>query len=121
MILLAELLSDHLRGSLRIQESGANDQPDDLLSAAVIALWPRAVKEQALGALLEIGIENLVITLAGKAILLSGHSGTQFALAFDEHRHAPGQIVLIGDPEAAALALKTDSIIGKRYIHENQE
>ena len=100
MRLLADCLSDDGRRTIGIEEATADDQADDLIGAAVIGLGIWGLQEQALSALGKEGGQDLVITLAGEIIFLSGLGWTDaIALALDEHGQAAADFVVLGDLE----------------------
>jgi len=118
MALLADFLSDDFGGRIRIEEAAADDQAHDLTGAAVIGFGSRGLEEQALGALLQIGRQDLVITLAGEIKFFSGLGRAEaFALALDEHGQAPRDLVVFGDQKGAARAGEAELISGQRNIH----
>ena|SRR5262249_47897110 len=103
MALLLQFLGDNLRGSLSIQEAVADDQPDDLLGAAVISLGAARFQSQTQSPILFEGRQQLVITLAAEVELFSGVRGAlAFALADDEHSQAAADLVVMADGQDAS-------------------
>ena len=118
MTLLADFLSDDFGGRIWIEEAAADDQAHDLIGAAVIGFGTRSLQEQTLGALLVEVSQDLVITLAGEIIFLSGPGRTEaFALALDEHGEAAADLVIIGDAEGASGAGEAELVSRERNIH----
>jgi hypothetical protein len=116
--LLADFLSDDCGGGIRIEEATADDQTDHLVGAAVIGFGSRGLEEQPLGALVQEVRQDLVITLAGEIVFLSGFGRAKaFALALDEHGQAAANLIVIGDPERAARAGEVDLCFGERNVH----
>src|SRR5437667_248242 len=116
--LLTEFLSDDLRGRLRIQEAAADDQTDDLMSAPVIGLGPWATEEQTLSAFFIKSVEDLVVTLAGQSIFLSGFGRAEaFALALDEHGQAATDLIVVRNEERAAGAREAELLFGQHDVH----
>jgi len=107
--LLADFLSDDCGGRIGIEEATADDQTDHLVRAAVIGFGSRGLEEQPLGALVEEVRQDLVITLAGEIVFVSGFGRAEaFALALDEHGQAAANLIVIGDLERAARAGEAD-------------
>ena len=118
MGLLADFLGDDSGGTIWIQEATADDQAHDPVGATVIGLGSWSLEEQALGAMLEKIIQDLVITLAGEIVFLSGLGRAQsFALAFDEHGEATADLVIVGNQEGAASACEAEVLFRESNIH----
>ena len=81
---LAELLSDDLRGSLRIQKAITQDLADGLVGAAIIGPGAGLLRLECGQATLLESIEDLIVALTTVAKLLGGGGDTGLhALAFD--------------------------------------
>src|SRR5713101_829720 len=121
MSLLADFLGDDGGGRIWVEEATADNQAHDLIGAAVIGFGSRSLEEQTLGALLvEVG-QDLVITLAGEIIFLSGLGRAEaFALAVDEHGEAAADLVVIGDEERASRTGEAELFFRERNIHRGR-
>jgi len=116
--LLADFLGDDGGGRIWIEEAAADDQTDDLIGTAVMGFRPPSFQEQALGAFLAKVSQELVITLAGEIIFLSGFGRADaFALAFDEHSEATADLVIIGDAEDASWTGEAELFLRERNFH----
>jgi len=119
--LLADFLSDDFGGRIRIQETTADDQPDNLVGAAVIGFGSRVLQQQTLGALLIKGGEDLVIALAGEIVFVSGFGRAEpLALAFDKHGEATTDLVILGDQEGAARSSEAELFSGESNMHRRR-
>ena len=118
MRLLADFLRDDGWGTIGIEETTADNQADDLIGAAVIGLGTWGLQAQALRAFRIESGQDLVIALAGEIIFLSGFGWAEpFALTFNEHSQAAGDLVVLRDPERAARAGEAELGFGERNIH----
>ena len=111
-------MGDDRGGTIWIQEATADDQAHDLIGAAIIRLGSRSLQEQALGAIFAEIREDLIITLAGEVIFLSGLGRAEFfALALDEHGEAAADLVIIRHTKCATRPIEAKLIPGERDLH----
>jgi len=97
---LTELLGDDVDRSVGIEEAMADDLSFDLVSADVVGLGAASLRLEGLDPLSPKELEQLIITLPREAVLCSRSGSPQsFALAFEEHQEAWGDLVTGGDEE----------------------
>lgn len=83
---LAQLLSDHICGGLRVQKAVAHHLLKDLAGAAVRGLGPALLVVEGRGALGLESVKELEVALFAEAEFLGGGGRTQaLALPFVEH------------------------------------
>jgi len=112
--LLTEFLGDDLWRRLWVEEAAADGQADDLIGTPVIGFGPWALEDQTLSAFFIEGVQDLVITLAGEIIFLSGFGRAEpFALALDEHGQAARDLIVLGDEQRAGGAREAELFFGE--------
>jgi hypothetical protein len=99
---LAQFLDEDGRGAVGVQKAVAQDLADDGVGAARGGLGAGFVGEERGEAALAVGGVELVITLAGAAVLGGQvHDGLAEALAFQDHEETPRLRIVGGDRQGA--------------------
>ena len=102
---MPEFLGDDLGRSVGVQKAIAQDLADDLIGAPIIGFGAGLLGLQGGEAAFLEGLEQWVIPLTTRAILLGDVADLSFqALAFDQHEEAAGQRVGRGDGQGARRA-----------------
>ena len=114
---LTKLLGDDVRRGLGVEETMADDLPDDFLSAHRRALGPAFLAAESGRPPLVKELEELVIARLTEAVLGGrGHGAEAFALPLDEHEESLGGLVVRRNKE---LAHDThDSPVGQLEMHD---
>lgn len=102
---LAQFLGHDRGRGVRIQEAVAQDLPHGLVGTAVIGFGAgllRLQRQQAAGL---VGLQELVVALAAKAVLLGDVNDVILqTLPFNEHEEAVSQLIADRDAECAGGA-----------------
>ncbi len=120
---LAQLLGQDRGRGLGIQEAVAQDLAHDGVGAAIIGFGTGLLRFQSEQAALFVGLQELVVALAAKAVLLGDVEDRVWqTLSLQEHEEATRQ--LIGGPDGE-LAAGADQLVSfgmklQRGIHERE-
>lgn len=99
---LAQLLGDHVRRGVAVEETVPDHLPDDLVRAPVVRLGAAFLAPQSKRTVLLIGGTELEVTLFAVAEFLGGpQSSPALTLAFNEHQQFAGDLVVFAHVQAA--------------------
>jgi len=120
---LAQLLSNHRRRGAGIQKAVAQDLPYDLIGATVMGFGTGLVRRQSKQAAGFEVIQELVVALAAKTVLLSDVDDVLLqTLAFNEHEETVSQMIgsTYGEVTDGADQLMSFPIELQGRIHERR-